>query len=435
MATPAAVLAPVATVKADGLRGAGSLIFGAAAALAAVHTVLDAFVLPEPGTGWKDHLLAGSVSLALLAIGVVAYPRLRDGGRATISLVLGVLMLEGAALAVADTREGGPHGDDWTGFLLAPAGVALFALGVWLLWRSRRRAGHTFRRRALLVVAAALAAYWVVVPTAVALMATHRPPEATVTQDLGRPSIRATVRTSDGLNLNGRYVASRNGAAVIVYPGSASRTRQARMLAEHGYGVLMLDMRGYAASEGDPNAFGWGVARDIDAGIAFVRERADVRNGRIGGLGFSVGGEVMLEAAARNPALRAVIADGAGERSVRESALRGPAGWFSLPAYAVQTLAVTILSGDPPPPSLVDLAPQIAPRPLLLIGAGRDNGGEDMQPHYYAAAREPKSYWKINEAGHTGGFAARPRNTPGVSWRSSRKRFPTMLRVRFGELA
>ena len=195
MATPAAVLAPVATVKAGRLGGAGSLIFGAVAALAAVHTVLDTFVLSEPGTHWNDHLLAGSVSLALLAIGVVAYPRLRDGGRATISLVLGVLMLEGAALAVADAGEGGPNGDDWTGFLLAPAGVVLFVLGVRLLWRSRRRTGHRFRRRALLVVAAALAAYWVVVPTAVALMATHRPREATVTPDVG-----SALHPGDGAN-------------------------------------------------------------------------------------------------------------------------------------------------------------------------------------------------------------------------------------------
>jgi dienelactone hydrolase len=171
----------------------------------------------------------------------------------------------------------------------------------------------------------------------------------------------------------------------------------------------MLDMRGYAASEGDANMFGWRAARDIDAGVAFLRERADVHSARIGGLGFSVGGELMIEAAAGNRALRAVIADGAGERSVRESALRGAAGWFALPAYAVQTLAAAVLSGDSPPPSLVDLAPQIAPRPLFLIGAGSDNGGEDLQPHYYAAARQPKSYWKIPEAGHTGGFEARPR--------------------------
>ena len=117
----------------------------------------------------------------------------------------------------------------------------------------------------------------------------------------------------------------------------------------------------------------------------------------------------MLEAAAKNRALRAVVADGAGERSVRESRLRGWAGWLSMPSYLVQTAAVAVLSGDWPPASLADLVPRIAPRPLLLIGAGSDNGGEDLQPHYFASANEPKAFWKIPEAGHTGGYAARPR--------------------------
>ena len=87
---------------------------------------------------------------------------------------------------------------------------------------------------------------------------------------------------------------SRNGAAVIVFPGSAGRAAQARVLVRHGYGVLMLDMRGYANSDGDPNMFGWSGTKDVDAGVAFLARRADVRDGRIGGLGFSVGGEVMI---------------------------------------------------------------------------------------------------------------------------------------------
>lgn len=131
------------------------------------------------------------------------------------------------------------------------------------------------------------------------------------------------------------------------------------MLARHGYGVLMLDMRGYGASDGDPNMFGWGATQDIDAGVGFLRARHDVREGRVGGIGFSVGGELMLEAAAGNAGLRAVVADRAGERSVRESALRGVEGALALPAAAVQTAAVTVLSGELPPPSLVDLIPRI----------------------------------------------------------------------------
>jgi len=116
----------------------------------------------------------------------------------------------------------------------------------------------------------------------------------------------------------------------------------------------------------------------------------------------------MLQAAALNTALRAVVSEGAGVRSVREHLLRGPRGWFSLPEVAVQTAAVAVMSGTAPPPSLTDLIPRISPRPLLLIYAGHGGGGEELQPDYYRAASAPKTLWEIPEAGHVGGFDARP---------------------------
>jgi hypothetical protein len=380
-----------------------------AVTLVGVHTLADAFFAAEPGTHWDDHFVAGTASLAVLAAVAWAVWRARDGVRAPLAFALGLLALEGAALEIADARAAGElRGDDWTGLLLAPAGITLCAVAVLWLWKSRRRTGRRYLRRALLAIPAVVGVYWLVVPIGVALLATHRPRESAAAVDLERAARIIVVRTNDGLDLHARYVPSRNRAAVIVFPGNASRARQARMLVRHGYGVLMLDMRGYGASDGDPNMFGWGATKDIDAGIRFLRSRPDVDDASVGGLGFSVGGELMLEAAAHNHALRAVVADGAGERSVRESVLRGPSGWLALPSYAVQTIAVGLLSGDPPPSSLADLTPRIAPTPMFLIGAGRDNGGEDMQPHYFAAAREPKLYWKIPEAGHTGGFEARP---------------------------
>ena len=48
-----------------------------------------------------------------------------------------------------------------------------------------------------------------------------------------------TVRTSDGLTLRGWYVPSTNGAAVLTFPREWTQD-QAQMLAEHGYGVLLL---------------------------------------------------------------------------------------------------------------------------------------------------------------------------------------------------
>jgi fermentation-respiration switch protein FrsA (DUF1100 family) len=181
------------------------------------------------------------------------------------------------------------------------------------------------------------------------------------------------------------------------------------MLARHGYGVLLLDARGYDGSEGDPNVFGWEGARDVDAAVAWLQRRSDVTRGRIGGLGLSVGGEALLTAASSNLGLRAVVSEGAGVRSLREHLLRGPAGWFSLPEAAVQTVAVAVLGGRRPPPSLVDLMPRIAPRPLLLVYAGGGAGGEELTPRYFDAAGAPKALWRIPEARHVRGLDARPR--------------------------
>jgi fermentation-respiration switch protein FrsA (DUF1100 family) len=241
----------------------------------------------------------------------------------------------------------------------------------------------------------------------VAILATHRPRAAVQPVSLGRPYEQVTVPTSDGLQLAGWYVRSRNGAAVISYPTREGKLPQARMLVRHGYGVLLLDARGYDGSQGDPNIFGWDDAKDINAAVSWLRNQPDVREGRVSGIGFSVGGEMILQTAASNPGLRAVVSDGAGFRSVREDVLRGPRGWFALPAAATQSAALTVMSGTAPPPSLKHLMPRIT-RPVFLIYAGHGAGGEEFNPDYYRAAHPPKQLWKIPEARHTGGYQARP---------------------------
>jgi dienelactone hydrolase len=222
-----------------------------------------------------------------------------------------------------------------------------------------------------------------------------------------------TLRTADGLELAGWYVPSLNGAGVIAFPGRSGPVPHARMLANHGYGILLVDMRGQGASEGDPNAFGWGSSEDLDAAVAFLQDRPDVRDGRIGGLGLSVGGELLLETAAGNPALRAVVSEGAGWRSVRESfARKGPSQlelWLQAPTDAVLTAATVVLSGTTPPPALDELVAEIAPRPVYLIYGEHGDGGERaLTPAYYAAGGQPKTLWEVPGARHTGGLDAQP---------------------------
>lgn len=382
-------------------------VLSAAVALVAAHALADTLVAPEPGTGAGDHLVPAFVTLAVLVVSVAVFARGRDGLRAAVAIVLGLLALEGFAIAVSDASANGPHGDNWSGFLLLPAGLVLCGLGVVLLWRSRKPEGHRVLRRAALCLLAVAGAYYVVAPLAVAILATHRPRDTAAVGNLGRPSESVSIRTADSLDLRATYVPSRNGAAVILYPASPARAPLARVLVRHGYGVLLLQMRGYGTSEGDPNMFGWGATRDLDAAVAYLANRRDVRPGSVGGIGFSVGGEQLLEAAATNDGLRAVVSEGAGTRSIREALLRGPAGWPALPMEAVETGAVAALTGRLPPPSLASTIGEVAPTPVYLIFAGHPAGGEDLQPRYFEAAKGPAILWRVSEASHTDAFGAR----------------------------
>ena len=251
--------------------------------------------------------------------------------------------------------------------------------------------------------------YFVMFPLSLAYVLTH------VSRGFPEPELGAayedvSFRTSDDLELKGWYIPSKNRAAVIAFPGRNGSQRPARMLARHGYGVLLFDRRGEGESEGDPNVFGWKGERDVRAAVEFLRNRPDVDPERIGGIGLSVGGEMMIEAAAESDGLAAVVSDGAGIRSVRES-LTIPDTRKRIEAslvHAIVTPAVALFSNSTPPASLEDLSGRIR-APVLFIYAVPGSGGEaELQQTYYEAAREPKEIWLVPGAGHTGGIEARP---------------------------
>ena len=391
------------------------LVFRAASAVIVVHLLANAFVALEPGATWSDHLLAALIPTTLVVLAAVEYGRLAAGLRASLALLIGIPTVVAGAVALASVLRGAATADDWIGLLVIVAGGVLVALAGWILWVSRKRGGPAWwrwTRRALLALSGLLVLYWVVVPFSLAVVATERPRDPVGTVDLGAASEDVTLQTADGLTLSAWYVPSRNGAAIILLPRDWTH-EQARMLARNGYGVLLVDMRGYGDSEGDANAYGWGASRDVEAAVAYLRTRPDVEEGRVGGLGLSVGGEQMIDAAAGNAGLRAVVSEGAGLRSARESFDRdGPALWqkvLQYPQDLMQTASVWVLSGETPPPPLKEQVARIAPRALFLIyGEEGQEIEQVLNPVYYAAAGQPKELWEVPSAGHTGGLEARP---------------------------
>ena len=138
-----------------------------------------------------------------------------------------------------------------------------------------------------------------------------------------------TLTADDGVELAAWYAPSQNGAAILLVHGSGDSREFLRpyagLLAAHGFGVLAVDLRGHGASGGAPNRYGWQAVPDVATAIAYLQAQPEVRT--IGGLGLSLGAETVLAAAGANPAMRAVVSEGATFRSL--------ADYVSLPANQI----------------------------------------------------------------------------------------------------
>ena len=320
--------------------GREAAIARVAIAAIGLHYADVAFLQLEPGVSAGDHLVSGLVPIGLLAVLAAFYPRMRAGLRATLAIFVGLFALvTGIATSVSHAISEGASGVDYTGILAVGAGATLVAVGATTLWKSRKldRKAWRYSRRVLIAIAGFVLAVQLVGGAALGYYATHRPESSVSEPNLGRPHEDVTLTTSDGLQLEGWYVPSRNRAAVLVFPGrSGNKQEHARNLIGHGYGVLLVDNRGQGASEGDPNVFGWDDETDVNAALDFLAGRTDVEPDRIGGLGLSVGGETLLETAAHTDRLRAVVSEGAGARTWREDhEMPDPMRWYGMPFFAM----------------------------------------------------------------------------------------------------
>jgi len=280
----------------------------------------------------------------------------------------------------------------------------------------RRRNLRYWRNLILVALSAMVVGYYIIMPIFIAYSLVHRraPVCCYSPADWGLAYEDVRLTTADGITLAGWYIPSENGAAVITLHGSnGNRTRvlnHAAMLAAQGYGVLMIDVRGHGDSGGELFTMGWDADPDVDAAVAYLQSRDDVNPERIGILGLSMGGQIALQGAARNQQVQAVVSDGAGARTYDDYLLAdAPGAWLQAPFMWVQYTAHGVFAQVTPPPPMVELLPQIAPRPILFIFSGHGNPGERFLTVKYAeAAGENAAVWEIPEAGHTGGLSSRP---------------------------
>jgi len=268
----------------------------------------------------------------------------------------------------------------------------------------------------------AIPAAWVLLelvlfPLTMAVGATNEPPGApgsATPANYGLTYHNVAFRTADGVRLSAWYLPARNGAAVVVLPGSGSaRTAvlpQAAVLARHGYGALLLDPRGHGRSGGHAMDFGWWGGRDIATAVSFLARQPGVHAGKIAVLGESMGGEQALAAMGADPQIRAVVAEGATGQQMADHGWRSHnmTGILQRGIEWVQYTTAGLLSGAPRPMSIPDAIRAAAPRPALIIAAGAVPGEPVAARWFQAASPATVHVWVVPHADHTQGLAITP---------------------------
>jgi hypothetical protein len=356
--------------------------------------------------------------LAILAVPAgwaFAQPRVTRPTRLLLGIVIGLLAFGFGVISHGlHVVNSGLDIRDVTGVGMIVGGLLLVAAGLTAITARRRPP-----RRTGLGWRAAHAAGWLVGAAVVvvgvlcfafSLQITHAPRWAIQESSLGIPHEEVVITTADGRELSAWYVPSRNHTAVLLSHGSGgSRERlvaHIRMLARHGYGVLALDNPGNGESEGHSNGLGDNAQPGIDAALGWLARRPDVDPNRIAAFGTSLGGEVVLEAAAGDRRIRAVVSDGAARP--QDSTRAAHLGSAEKTVGFLTMQIVRGVSGTHSAPSLFGLMPRIAPGPVLLIAGGAVDEEVITNRHYQADGGANVELWVVPGAGHTAGLRTHP---------------------------
>jgi len=272
----------------------------------------------------------------------------------------------------------------------------------------------------MLALGVALLLLWALIPAARAVsLVANRAGRGTppLTRAAGLPVREVHFTASDGVAVAGWLViASPDAPTVILVHGfKANRLSMlpwARYLYATGYNVLLYDSRGCGESAGWGIGVGATEPNDTLGATRYLQALPDLRTKRFAALGVSLGAGDVILAAARDPDLRAVIADSPWADETPQLARMGslPLRPLALPLLPYEPALVDALVGarleDARP---VAVAGSIAPRALMIITSADDANTTTAptdQQRILSAAGQPKSHWIAPSGGHAGALYA-----------------------------
>lgn len=133
--------------------------------------------------------------------------------------------------------------------------------------------------------------------------------------ELGLHYEEINVITDDGLKLNSWLIKSASPArgTILYLHGVADckidGIRHAKLLHDHGYNVFLHDSRRHGESDGTFCTYGFYEKQDVLRVIDYLVSRTDIKPGKIGIIGTSMGASVALQAAGLDKRIVAVVAE------------------------------------------------------------------------------------------------------------------------------
>jgi pimeloyl-ACP methyl ester carboxylesterase len=252
----------------------------------------------------------------------------------------------------------------------------------------------------LAVLAALAFAAWLATP--LVLLPSFRAPLAGSPADVGLAYETLHLETPGAPPLVAWWMPSpaARGVAVLLHDGSSNRSFLwenglvvARALHVRGYHVLAPDLRGHGESgDAERTPLGRELAPDVGAWLDALARRGVALPAAA--LGFGLGGQVAIYAGARDPRIRAVVADSTWADLGSSVAVSIPSA-TGLPRFWVRSalvLAERLYGLDLASSRAVDAAPSLDGR-LLLVTNEEDPQVPRRQLRWLAAAAPAAEVW------------------------------------------
>ncbi len=227
--------------------------------------------------------------------------------------------------------------------------------------------------------------------------------------DLDLPSEPLTLKTAEGLPLSCWLVTSPTPAkGTIIYLHGVSECKivglpLAKRFHTHGYNVFLYDSRRHGDSGGRFCTYGFYEKHDVSTIISHLERRPDLRLGKVGLFGTSMGAAVALQVSAIDPRIAAVVAE-SGFATLRSIFDDYQKRMIKLPWHYLRNIVIKrsehLAHFKANAVSPMEAVHEIAVPLFILHGTADDLIDSSYSEMVFRNAHEPKQLWLIEGARH-----------------------------------